>query len=100
MNSFGLTKNEFDELNSIAVEPLKKAGCKVWIFGSRAKGSNQKFSDVDLLFETSTELRPGFIFKIISELEDSNFPYKVDIVNILELAASYKDDILKNRSPV
>lgn len=97
MNLFGLTQEQFDLLNTLAVEPLKKANCKVWIFGSRAIDNFKKFSDIDLLYEPTEDLGLSFIFKIKSDLEDSNFPIKADIVNINDLAESYKEDILKSR---
>ena len=97
MNTFGLTKEHYDLLNTIAIEPLKKVNCKVWIFGSRVTNKFKKFSDIDLLYESSQELELGFIFKIKTELEDSNFPIKIDIVNVKDLADSYKEDILKTR---
>lgn len=97
MNLFGLTKEQYNLLNTIAIEPLKKENCKVWVFGSRATNKFRKFSDIDLLYESSAELELSFIFKIKTDLEDSNFPLKVDIVNINDLAGSYKEDILKSR---
>jgi hypothetical protein len=48
---------------------------------------------VDLLFEPSTDLAAGFLYSIKSDLEDSNFPYKVELVERAQVAASYKDRI-------
>ena len=100
MNLFGLTKEQYNLLTTIAIEPLKKANCKVWVFGSRAVNKFQKFSDIDLLYESPQDLELNFIFKIKTELEDSNFPIKTDIVNVKDLAESYREDILKTRIQV
>ncbi len=100
MNLFGLTKEQYDLLNVLAVEPLKKANCKVWVFGSRVTNKFQKFSDIDLLYEFSGDLELSFIFKIKSALVESNLPVKVDIVNIKDLADSYKSGILEKRVQV
>lgn len=97
MTLFGLTEKQYELLNTLAIEPLKKANCKVWVFGSRAKGHFQKFSDIDLLYESPHELELGFLYKIKNDLEESNSPIKVDIVNIKDLADSYKENILKAR---
>ena len=97
MNLFGLTKEQYNLLNTIAIEPLKKAGCRLWVFGSRATTKFQKFSDIDLLYESPHELELGYLYKIKNDLEESNFPIKVDIVNIKDLAGSYKENILKAR---
>ena len=97
MNLFGLTQEQYNLLSLLAVEPFKKANCKVWVFGSRATNKFQKFSDIDLVYEFSGELELSFIFKIKTALEESNFPIKVDIVNIKDLAESYREDILNSR---
>ncbi|MBY0280912.1 MAG: nucleotidyltransferase domain-containing protein [Alphaproteobacteria bacterium] len=56
---------------------------KVWVFGSRAKGKTKPFSDLDLAIdceqkplsiETMADLREAF--------DESELPYKVDIVDI------------------
>ena len=97
MNLFGLTQEQYALLDAIVILPLKKANCKIWVFGSRVNGKHQKFSDIDLLYESPKELELGFIYKITSELEDSNFPIKMDLVNIKDLAESYRDTVLKTR---
>jgi len=97
MNLYGLSKEHFNLLNDLAVTPLKKAKCKVWIFGSRASNTYQKFSDIDLLYEASEELKLNFIYKIKTELEESNLPVKVDLVNVKTLAESYQADVLRSR---
>ena len=49
MNLFGLTEEQFEIVNSLVIDPLKKVNCKVWVFGSRANNKFQKFSDLDIL---------------------------------------------------
>lgn len=100
MNLFGLKKEQYQTLAVLAIEPLKNAGCRVWVFGSRATGEFQKFSDIDLLYEAPEELALSFIFKIKSALQDSDFPIKVDIVNLKNLAESYREGVLKSRIEV
>jgi predicted nucleotidyltransferase len=62
---------------------------KVWLFGSRSTGNAKKFSDIDLLIDT------GFIIplKKITELnlafEESNLPYKVDIVDAAAISEPF-----------
>lgn len=90
---FGLDPVQFGILNELIIAPLKSKNAKVWIFGSRAKGTSRPFSDVDLMYESPEALPGGFIFDITSELEDSNFNYKLDLVERKNLALSYKDDI-------
>ncbi len=99
---FGLTQSEIELLRSLALDPLKRQGARVWLFGSRARGDYKPFSDIDLLYEVpeGVLLPAGVLGRIEEELEDSNLPYKVDIVNLDEIASSYRDGILADRIPV
>lgn len=95
---FGLSDQEFGELEKLLIVPIKKHGGKVWIFGSRARGDYQRFSDIDVLFEFSKELSDMSWLSLAKEdLEESQLPYKVDVVDIKEVASSYRDNILLDR---
>jgi uncharacterized protein len=99
VNDFGLTQDEFKILNDTIIHPLKEAGSTVWIFGSRATGHARPASDVDILFEflPPSKKPPGFIFSIMSEFDESRFPYTVDLVDVENLATSYRDRVFKER---
>lgn len=89
MNTFGLTKSEYDELINI-LKPAFALG-KAWVFGSRARGDHKKFSDIDILFEKKPT--PPTLSLITESLEKSNLPIKVDIVFVEELNQAYKAQI-------
>ena len=76
MNVFGLKEEEEQILKSIfsKYENLNK----VVVYGSRAKGTFNERSDVDLVITESNIDRP-LIGQIISEINNSNFPYLVDL---------------------
>ena len=90
----GLTKEENNFLFSELILPLKKMGCKVFLFGSRANGKYKKFSDIDILYveplEADKKVASNKIQNLIATMEESSFAYKVDLVNYNELAQSYK----------
>jgi predicted nucleotidyltransferase len=90
---------EFNILNEVMISPLKKAGAQVWIFGSRARGDHKKFSDVDILYEFPAKVRPpsGFVFSVKADLDESRFPFLVDLVAAQDLAESYKEQVLRDR---
>lgn len=96
---FGLTDTELKLLFTKVIDPLKSAGCRVFIFGSRATGSHKTFSDVDLLFfpNPDTPIQGSSLFLIKEDIENSRFPFKVDLVNASDLATSYKDQILREK---
>lgn len=95
---YGLTELQFLTLLDLVISPLKACGATVWIFGSRARGDHKPFSDVDILYETQNN-RPfpvGFISKLKETIEESRFPFKVDLVNLKEIADSYREGALKD----
>lgn len=58
---------------------LSKYPYQFYAYGSRVKGNSQKYSDLDLCF------RGGIPWNVLShireDLENSNLPFKVDLVN-------------------
>lgn len=96
---FGLSDQQLQILNQIIVIPLKSYGATIWIFGSRARGDHKPFSDVDIMYERkdSTPFPKGFISHLKEEIEESRLPFKVDLVDVSEMADSYKAGALADR---
>lgn len=90
---FGLTSEEYDYINRQVVLPLRAKGAEVWCFGSRARGTHHRFSDLDLMVETHGNPQ---LSKSIAEMQEllskSQFPYKVDMVSLSEFAESYLEN--------
>ena len=76
MNNFGLKEEEEQLLKSIFSK--YKSLIKVIVYGSRAKGTFNERSDVDLVIIESNIDR-SLIGQIISEINNRNFPYLVDL---------------------
>lgn len=92
---FGLSTEHWSLLDELAIQPLKSHGAQVFIFGSRVRGQHQPYSDIDLLYKTEKPLNLASIFEIKSALEESQLPYKVDLVQFDDLAVSYKENIIR-----
>lgn len=91
---FGLTDSEYSFLLENLVNPLKAKGARVFLFGSRVTGKYKKYSDIDVLYqEASTPIPNAEIYLLLSNLEESAFPYKVDLVRSKELAQSYRSGV-------
>jgi predicted nucleotidyltransferase len=99
MNKFGLSDTEYKQLNSLVMEPLMRHGAKVWIFGSRARGEHSKFSDVDIMVEATTDVS-NVIGQAREAIIESNFPYKVDIVDLRDFAAEYRSNFEREKVPM
>jgi predicted nucleotidyltransferase len=77
---------------------MKARGAKVWVFGSRARGDHQTFSDIDIMYQVDQSLLSTVdIFKIKESLVESKLTIKVDLVNEADLAKSYQAKALMER---
>jgi predicted nucleotidyltransferase len=92
---FGLQDAHWLILHDLVVRPLTQAGSSVFIFGSRARGDYQPFSDIDILVEGPASA--SLLSSIAEELEESTLPYRVDLVPASELADAYKPSVERDR---
>lgn len=89
-------------LNKEEVEVIKNAiqkffpDAKIWIFGSRSKGKNQKFSDVDLLLDIGRPLTFSEISELKFELSETTLSYFIDIVDQNSVSEEFLNSIKKD----
>ena len=94
MTRFGLEPRHIEILEKILRKNLlPNQKLIVWIFGSRATGKNRPFSDIDLLLEGSPPVDKTLQNQIEGDLEDSNLPFKVDLVPLETLYPPYAPQI-------
>jgi predicted nucleotidyltransferase len=69
---------------------------KIYLFGSRARGTHSKWSDIDLALDTGKPLTNTNIDEVKSVLAATNIPYKVDVLDFqtvsTEMQVSIKRD--------
>jgi type I restriction enzyme S subunit len=63
---------------------------QVFIFGSRATGKSKKFSDFDIGIWGKKPIPSHLVALIEEALEDSDLPYKVDIVDFSLLPTKFR----------
>lgn len=78
----------------ILLEILSQAKIKFYAFGSRTKANNRKFSDLDLCYKEPILWET--LVKIKTDLEESNLPFKVDLVDYNECSEDFKQLIDKD----
>ena len=88
--------NLIADIKKITFEFLNAEDFKVFVFGSRATGTNLKFSDVDLGIEPKKQISPGLISRIEEAFENSNLPYKVDVVDFSKVSEKFKEVAMKD----
>lgn len=98
----GLSDSDFLLLDKLVLQPLKSQNIQVYIFGSRSRGDNHPFSDLDLLLviDPKTSIKSGLLGKVKEDIEESNFPIKVDFVLDNELASSYRSSVEKDKKRI
>lgn len=70
---------------------------KIYLFGSRARGSNQKSSDIDIALDTGVQLERIEVGEIRDMLNASNIPYKIDVVDFNNIPEPMQENIIKER---
>jgi len=69
----------------------------VWAFGSLTKGTAKKFSDLDLVIDAGDPLPSSIMTNLAFDFEESDLPYKVDIVDWATINDSFRKIIEKDR---
>ena len=95
MNQFGLTDKYIRLIQSVFwVYPEIETA---WIYGSRARGDEKKFSDADLAIDVRGLDYAQYV-EILARLRDLPIPYEIDLVNLADLKnAELKKNILRER---
>ena len=70
--------------------------CTVYLFGSRARGMFREGSDIDLALDTGCPIELSVIFRIKNEIEETNIPFFVDVVDVQAASPDFKEQILKD----
>ena len=61
---------------------LKGQKFQLFLFGSQVEGKAGHTSDIDIAIMPITDLPRGLLSKLREELEESNIPYSVDLVDL------------------
>ncbi len=70
----------------------------VWFFGSRVKGNVKKYSDLDLAIDANGKTLPSDIMiDLAADFEESDLPFKVDILDWNTISESFKETIKNDR---
>jgi predicted nucleotidyltransferase len=95
MNAFGLRKRDL----GLLIGAFQKVPnlMRVYVYGSRARGTFKPTSDLDLAAEFARDAKKGRV-RLAWELEDLPVIYKIDVVDAAELPeGAFKDNVMKYR---
>jgi len=88
-------KEAEEEIKRIVLKHLGH-GFKVFLFGSRAFGEAGKWSDFDVGIEGARPVELKVLGLINEELENSQIPYKIDVVDFSRVSKAFKKSALKD----
>lgn len=77
---------------TIVTQILKKhiPNHNFFIFGSRAKGNVHEYSDLDIAIEGNGKLDLLTLANLRDEFQDSNLPFRVDLVDLNNISPEFK----------
>ena len=82
-------------LKNIVKDVFKGEDVMVVLFGSRARGDYLETSDVDVGILPRGEMNKSKITLFRERIENSNIPYKVDLVDLSQASEEFTDKVLK-----
>jgi predicted nucleotidyltransferase len=82
----------------IVQDVLNKHPYTFYAFGSRVKGTEKRFSDLDLCFKEP--IPSPVIWQVEEEFEESNLPFKVDVLDWNMMTPEFQDLIEKDLTPI
>ena len=73
-------------------------GCKIMLFGSRARGTQASGADYDIAVDAGEKVPSITMLHISCDIEDSNIPVHVDVVDLQAVSdkflACIKEDLI------
>lgn len=70
---------------------------KIYLFGSRARGTNGPRADIDIAIDGGKKLPIADVDEIKSMFKESNIMYKIDVVDFYSINELMRNEILKDR---
>ena len=89
------TNDYYTEILDILFKSLDKKHLTVFLFGSRAKGNAHQYSDIDLALDYGYPIDTNLMDKVKYDLEYSEIPYGIDIVDLNCLTEDFKKLIVQ-----
>ena len=66
------------------------------LFGSRARGTQKDGADYDIAIDTGSKVSFSTMLKIWGDIDDSNIPVHVDVVDIHDVDSIFLEELTKD----
>ena len=67
--------------------------CRIFLFGSRARGTHKEGADYDIALDTGTKIPRETMLKISGDIDESNIPVFVDVVDLNRISPTFFESI-------
>ena len=88
-------ESSLELLENIVKDVFKGEEVTVVLFGSRAREDYLQTSDVDIGILSEEKVPKDKIALFRERIENSNIPYKVDIVDLSQASREFRDNVLR-----
>ena len=88
-------ESSLELLKSVLKDVFKGEHVTVILFGSRARGDYLETSDMDIGILPEGESKKRKIALLRERIENSNIPYKVDVIDLSEASKEFIEQVLK-----
>ena len=92
-------RDPLGEARAIVLDGLRGTDCRVFLFGSRARGDVHDASDVDVAVLPRHVLPLGTLSRIRDALEDSTLPFTVDLVDLSDVDPAFRTRVEREGVP-
>jgi predicted nucleotidyltransferase len=86
---------DIDQVRRIVLTRLRDYSVDVYWFGSTAKGTAGRYSDIDVAILPHKRLPAGLLAEIREDLEQSHVIYQVDVVDLSQAPEKLRDSVIK-----
>lgn len=70
---------------------------KIYLFGSRARGTNSEWADIDIALDAGKLLETRDVYELSCMLQESFIKYDIDVVDLYQVSDLMRDQILKDK---
>ncbi len=89
------TISDADKKKIIGLLSALVPDAKIYLFGSRARGTHTEYSDIDLALDAGAKLSLVAVDEAKSIMAASNIIHRVDVVDMYRISEGMRADILQ-----
>ena len=83
-----------EKVQRIAHEVFDGTGAVLYLFGSWGRDQATRSSDIDIAVDAPTPLPPGLLAHLRERFEESNIPYRVEVVDLRKTDSTFRERVL------